>query len=65
MLPVVALHPIVAGGMAVAYVTMACFDPRRHFASHLDNESQPTAILADLQIERRKAGGRGAPPPTL
>ncbi|MGO4881775.1 MAG: hypothetical protein ACLP59_13240 [Bryobacteraceae bacterium] len=65
MLPVVALHPIVAGGMAVAYVTMACFDPRRHFASHLDNESQPTAILADLQSNAGRRAAAGAPPPTL
>jgi hypothetical protein len=52
MLPVAALHPLVAGGMAVAYVTMECFDTRRHFASHLDGESEPAAILADLQSNR-------------
>lgn len=49
MLPVVALHPMVACGMAVAYVTVSCFDARRHFARHLDHESQPAVILADLQ----------------
>ena len=48
VLPVAALHPIVAGGMVVAYVTMARCDPRRSFASHLDSKSQPTAIVAGL-----------------
>jgi len=43
------LHPMVAGGMAVAYVAMTCCDRRRNFASHLDRESQPTAVLAELQ----------------
>jgi hypothetical protein len=52
VLPVAVLHPIVAGGMAVAYVTMACCDRRRNFARHLDHESQPTAIVADLQSNR-------------
>jgi len=52
VLPVAVLHPIVAGGMAVAYVTMACCDRRRNFASHLDRESQPTAVVADLESNR-------------
>jgi len=49
VLPVAVLHPMVAGGMAVAYVAMTCCDRRRNFASHLDRESQPTAVLAELQ----------------
>ena len=56
VLPVAALHPIVAGGMAVAYVAMACCDRRRNFASHLDREVQPAAILADLQSNRAGYG---------
>ena len=56
MLPVAALHPLVAGGMAVAYVAMACCDRRRNFASHLEGESEPTAILADLQSNRPASG---------
>jgi hypothetical protein len=52
VLPVAVLHPLVAGGMAVAYVAMACCDRRRHFASHLDDEAQPASILADLQANR-------------
>jgi hypothetical protein len=57
VLPVALLHPIVAGGMAVAYVTMTCFDPHRHYASHLDCKSQPIAIVAELQSN---AGGRAS-----
>ncbi len=49
VLPVAVLHPIVAGSMAVAYITMTCCDRRRNFANHLDAKSQPTAILAELQ----------------
>lgn len=56
VLPVAALHPIVAGGMAVAYVTMECFDTRRNYASHLDCKSQPAAIVAELQ-----SGAAGVP----
>jgi hypothetical protein len=59
VLPVAVLHPLVAGGMAVAYVAMACCDRRRNFASHLDRESQPTLILADLESNRG-----GYPPAT-
>lgn len=55
VLPVAALHPLVASGMAVAYVTMACCDRRRNFTSHLDRESQPTAVLADLTGGRASA----------
>jgi hypothetical protein len=60
VLPVAALHPLVAGGMVVAYVTMACCDRRRNFASHLDSKSQPTAVLAELQSNQA-----GAPPPHI
>jgi len=49
VLPVAVLHPLVASGMAVAYVAMACCDRRRNFASHLDRESEPASILADLE----------------
>lgn len=49
VLPVAALHPIVAGSMAIAYVTMQCFDTRRNYARHLDCKSQPAAIVAELQ----------------
>lgn len=52
VLPVAALHPLVAGGMAVAYVAMTCCDRRRNFASHLDREAEPAVILADLQSNR-------------
>jgi hypothetical protein len=52
VLPVVVLHPLVASGMAVVYVAMACCDRRRNFASHLDGEEEPAAILADLQSNR-------------
>lgn len=52
LLPVAALHPLVAGGMAVAYLTMARCDPRRNFTHKLNCESQPTVILADLQSNR-------------
>ena len=36
VLPVAVLHPIVASSMVVAYVVMACCDPHRNFATHLD-----------------------------
>ena len=52
VLTVAALHPLVAGGMAVAYVAMACCDRRRDFASHLGREADPATILADLQSNR-------------
>ena len=39
VLPVVAFHPIVAGGIVAAYFVMACCDPRRHFASHIDRSA--------------------------
>jgi hypothetical protein len=35
---------------------MACCDRRRNFASHLDREVQPAAILADLQSNRAGYG---------
>jgi hypothetical protein len=52
VLPVAALHPLIASGMVVAYLTMACCDRHRHFASHLDGKAEPAAILADLQSNR-------------
>ncbi|HXM40167.1 MAG TPA: hypothetical protein VN924_02895 [Bryobacteraceae bacterium] len=52
VLPVALLHPLVASGMAVAYVAMTSCDRRRSFASHLDGESEPASILADLQSNR-------------
>lgn len=55
MVPVAALHPLVAGGMAVAYLTMAGFDPHRHFDSHLVREWQPTAIVVQLETDARIA----------
>jgi len=51
-LPVAVLHPLVVGGLAVAYLTTACCDPRRHFASQMDRESQPTSIIAALEANR-------------
>ncbi len=51
-LPVAALHPLVIGGLAVAYLTASGFDPRRHFTSGMDRESQPAAIIADLETNR-------------
>jgi hypothetical protein len=51
VLPVAALHPLVTGGMVVAYLTMRCCDRSRNFVKYFDHESQPTAILADLQSD--------------
>ena len=47
-LPVALLHPLVVGGMAVAYLTTACCDPQRHFTKQLDGESRPEGIIAEL-----------------
>ncbi len=52
VLPVAALHPLIAGGMVVAYVTMARCDPRRNFTHKLNCESEPAVIMADLQSNR-------------
>lgn len=49
VLPVVVLHPIVAGGMGIAYVVMACCDSHRNFARNMERESQPTVIVAALE----------------
>jgi hypothetical protein len=46
--PVAVLHPLVVGGMAVAYLTAACCDPQRHFTKQLDGESRPEGIIAEL-----------------
>lgn len=52
IVPVAALHPLVAGGMAVAYLSMSRCDPRRNFTRRLDCVSQPTAVMAKLQTGR-------------
>jgi len=49
LVPVAALHPLIVGGMAAAYVTAAIHDPRRHFTSHLVRETEPAVILAELE----------------
>lgn len=49
VLPVAALHPFVAGGMVVAYVTMACCDKTRNITHHLDRETQPVTVVAELR----------------
>ncbi len=49
VLPIAVFHPLVAGGMLVAYVAMACFDPHRNFERHMEGEAQPAAILAGLR----------------
>jgi len=51
-LPVAALHPLVIGGLAVAYLTVSTCDPRRHFTSRMESESQPEAIIAALESNR-------------
>jgi hypothetical protein len=55
VLPVAALHPLVASGMAVAYLAMSCCDRNRNIVSHLDSEAEPALILANLESNR--AGG--------
>jgi hypothetical protein len=49
VLPVAALHPLIAGGMAMAYVVWAHCDKGRHFTRQLDSMSQPAAVVAELQ----------------
>ena len=46
--PVALLHPLVVGGMAVAYLTPACCDAQRHFTKQMDGESRPEGIIAEL-----------------
>lgn len=48
-LPVAALHPLVICGLAVAYLTTAECDPRRHFTNKMEPESQPAAIITSLE----------------
>ena len=48
-LPVALLHPFVIGGLEVAYWTTSHCDPHRHFTSNLERESQPAAIVTDLE----------------
>jgi hypothetical protein len=52
VLPVAVLHPLVASGMAVAYLAMSCCDRNRNIASHRDSESEPALILASLESNR-------------
>jgi hypothetical protein len=49
VVPLAALHPLVTGGLAVYYLTSARSDPRRNFTNHLEHESRPDAIVADLE----------------
>ncbi len=56
-LPVAALHPWVVGTLAVAYLTTATCDPRRHFTSRMDLESQPADIVASLEANRNNSAG--------
>lgn len=58
-LPVALLHPLVVGGIAVAYLTTACCDPQRHFTKQMDGESRPEAIIAELE------GNHGVRPDAL
>ena len=48
-LPVAVLHPLVVGGLAVAYLTAACCDPNRHFTKQMEGESRPEDIVAELE----------------
>ena len=50
-LPVAALHPLVVGGLAIAYLTAACCDPSRHFTKQMEGESRPEGIIAELEGE--------------
>ena len=52
MLPVVALHPLVAGGMAIAYLTMDRCDRRRDFTRKLICEPRPAVVMAGLRSNR-------------
>ncbi len=61
LLPVAALHPLIASGMAVAYLTMSRCDPRRNFTRKLNCESQPAVIMAELESNRVSPTG----PPVL
>ena len=46
--PVAVLHPYIVGSLAVVYLTSRC-DPHRHFTRNLESESQPAAIITDLE----------------
>lgn len=65
VLLVAALHPLVTGGMVVAYMTMACCDRGRGFIRHMDRESQPMAIVAELQSDRPGFAAAAATDPGL
>jgi len=47
-LPVALLHPLVVGGLAVAYLSTACCDSHRNFTKKLTDESRPADIIAAL-----------------
>lgn len=53
--PVAVLHPYVVGSLAIVYLTSRC-DPHRNFTRNLEYESEPSAIIADLE-----ANGGGYP----
>ena len=46
--PVALLHPYIVGSLAVVYLTSRC-DPHRNFTRNLERESQPAAIIAELE----------------
>jgi hypothetical protein len=55
--PVAVLHPYIVGSLAVVYLTSRC-DPHRNFTRNLERESQPSAIIADLEAN---GGGYSSP----
>jgi hypothetical protein len=57
--PVALLHPYVVGSLAVVYLTSRC-DPHRNFTRNLERESQPAAIIADLEANGGYASLTGA-----
>jgi hypothetical protein len=50
VLPAAVLDPLVTSGVVVAYFVAACCDPHRSFTRRLEPESQPAAIVADLEF---------------
>jgi len=46
--PVAVLHPYIVGSLALVYLTSRC-DPHRNFTHNLESESQPAAIITDLE----------------
>jgi len=46
--PVAVLHPYIVGSLALVYLTSRC-DPHRNFTHNLESESQPEAIITDLE----------------